>query len=66
MYFDSKPCRVCGSEVDLRARESERVNEPDATVDERVCTNPDCETNTRGSATECATSWLQSSGGAPS
>jgi hypothetical protein len=55
MYFDSKPCRVCGSRVDLRARESERVNEPDATVDERVCTNPDCETNQPGRQADAPT-----------
>ena len=48
MYFDSKPCQVCGSEVDLRPRESPRVNEPDATVDERVCTNSGCPTNRKG------------------
>lgn len=48
MYFDNKPCQVCGSEVELRPHEEseprDRV-EPDATVDDRVCTNPDCPTN---------------------
>jgi hypothetical protein len=57
MYFDSKPCTVCGSDVRLVAHgtvaESEgRVGDPDgfvgdadSTVDDRVCTNPDCPTN---------------------
>lgn len=62
MYFDSAPCRVCGSEVSLRARRpaaepdgTEHVGRPDgyvgdgdSTVDERVCGNPDCPTNTVG------------------
>jgi hypothetical protein len=50
VYFDSKPCQVCGSEVRLRAQgESTRLREPDpdGTVDERVCTNPECATNTQ-------------------
>ncbi|GAA4697776.1 hypothetical protein [Nocardioides conyzicola] len=58
MYFDSAPCSVCGSEVRLVARSApptpsgEPVGDPegfvgdgDSTVDERVCTNPDCPTN---------------------
>jgi hypothetical protein len=58
MYFDSKPCSVCGSEVRLEARSAPasstdaQVGDPDgyvgdgdSTVDERVCTNPDCPTN---------------------
>jgi len=59
MYFDTKPCSVCGSPVRLRPRTSPPestttgpVGEPDgvvgdgdSTVDERVCTNSDCETN---------------------
>ena len=59
MYFDSKPCDVCGSEVRLRARptpvDDERhprvgpvdgvVGDADSTVDERVCTNPECPTH---------------------
>lgn len=59
MYFDEKPCQVCGSEVRLRARDGSDVVEPggpvgpsdgvvggtDPTVDERVCTNPDCRTH---------------------
>ena len=51
MYADSKPCQVCGSDVELRAStrgDLHDVAEPDATVDERVCTNPDCETNEPG------------------
>jgi len=64
MYFDTKPCAVCGSEVRLRARTSppesqaaDPVGEPDgvvgdadSTVDERVCTNSECETNRSGAA----------------
>ena len=57
MYFDSKPCTVCGAEIELRARETP-VEPPsgehpvgprdgvvgggDDTVDLRVCTNPEC------------------------
>ena len=61
MYFDSKPCQVCGSEVELRPRDvdaeqlepaDDPVAEPDATVDDRVCTNPDCETNQAGRASD--------------
>lgn len=57
MYFDSAPCEVCGSDVELRAHESTDtrpdqpvgpadgvVGEADATPDERVCTNPECPT----------------------
>jgi len=47
VYFDNKPCQVCGAEVDLRPRTTLGVAEPDGTVDERICTNPECETNTR-------------------
>lgn len=60
MYFDIKPCRVCGSEVELRAStppDPDEVTAPvgpaegyvgggDETVDDRICTNPDCPTNT--------------------
>jgi hypothetical protein len=58
MYFDSRPCDVCGSEVRLAAREApvvapgDQVGNPDgfvgdgdSAVDERVCTNPACPTN---------------------
>ena len=50
MYADHKPCAVCGSAVELRARTStgDRVAEADPTVDERVCTNPDCPSNRSG------------------
>jgi hypothetical protein len=62
VYFDNKPCAVCGSEVRLRARDTPPSGEPagtvgepdgvvgdaDSTVDERVCTNADCETNSAG------------------
>ena len=66
MYFDVKPCRVCGSEVTLTARRPEdeppvegHVGQPggyvgdgDSTVDARVCTNPDCPTNTTDHTTD--------------
>ena len=46
MYFDTKPCQVCGAEVELRAREHvDETTEPDGTVDERVCTNRECPTH---------------------
>jgi hypothetical protein len=57
MYFDSKPCHVCGSDVRLVERTAPPepegqvgdpdgfVGEADSTVDDRVCTNPDCPTN---------------------
>lgn len=58
MYFDNDPCRVCGSEVELRPRERVDgdpggpvgpadgvVGDADSTPDERVCTNPNCSTN---------------------
>jgi hypothetical protein len=47
VYADTKPCQVCGAEVELRAHrptDTGGVAEPDATVDERVCTNSDCPT----------------------
>ena len=58
MYFDTKPCAVCGSEIELRPAEPDRgdadmpvgpadgvVGGADPTVDERVCRNPACPTN---------------------
>ena len=50
MYFDQKPCRECGSEVELRAKERSDIGGtsdagPDPTVDVRVCTNPACTTH---------------------
>ncbi|MET1059233.1 MAG: hypothetical protein ABWX84_06530 [Nocardioides sp.] len=59
MYFDSKPCTVCGSEVRLTARRESGAADPggpvgepdgivgdaDSTVDVRVCTNAECPTN---------------------
>ncbi|WP_181309794.1 hypothetical protein [Nocardioides campestrisoli] len=44
MYFDHQPCRVCGAEVRVREHTRTVRNEPDSTVDDRVCTNPDCPT----------------------
>jgi len=46
VYFDHKPCQVCGAEVELRPHARLERADPDATVDDRVCTNPDCPTNT--------------------
>jgi hypothetical protein len=59
MYTDNKPCTVCGSPVELRPHEVDEadldapvgpadgvVGTADPTVDERVCTNPDCPSHT--------------------
>ncbi|GEP35105.1 hypothetical protein NSZ01_28730 [Nocardioides szechwanensis] len=49
MYFDNLPCTVCGADIELRAHDASEVRSeknPDGTVDLRVCTNPDCPTNT--------------------
>ena len=59
MYFDTKPCAVCGSRVELRPHDAPDdtaadgpvgpadgvVGTADPTVDDRVCTNPDCPTH---------------------
>ncbi|NYG57365.1 hypothetical protein BJ980_000288 [Nocardioides daedukensis] len=65
MFFDNKPCTVCGSEVELRARDV-ATEEPsgapvgptdgvvgagDETTDERVCTNSACPSNMGNSHT---------------
>ena len=47
VYFDHQHCQVCGAEVRLEPRTEPHAAEADGTVDKRVCTNPDCETNTR-------------------
>lgn len=61
MYFDTSPCSVCGADVELRpAQVPDETGGPvgpsdgyvgaaDSTIDERVCTNPECPTH--GSAT---------------
>lgn len=61
MYFDSKPCSVCGSDVELRPAQVPDdaggpvgpadgfVGDADSTIDERVCTNPDCPTHREAS-----------------
>jgi len=60
VYYDNKPCGVCGSEVRLEAKQPGDLKEPDGpvgpedgyvgggdpTVDKRICTNPDCPTHT--------------------
>lgn len=46
MYFDNRPCDVCGGEVRLEPHQRDKVVEPDGTPDERVCANPECPTNT--------------------
>lgn len=55
VYQDNRPCDVCGSEVRLRAHEATEDpadatvhGDNDSTVDERVCTNPECPTNAGG------------------
>lgn len=61
MYDDVKPCQVCGSAVRLEPHEPPEpdldapvgptdgvVGGGDPTVDDRVCTNPDCATNQAG------------------
>jgi hypothetical protein len=46
VYADSKPCRVCGAEIELsRAEGAASTTEPDDTIDQRTCTNRDCPTN---------------------
>ncbi|WP_296603433.1 hypothetical protein [Nocardioides sp.] len=45
MYSDNRPCDVCGAAVELRPHERLVLNEPDDTVDDRVCTNPECPSN---------------------
>jgi hypothetical protein len=45
VYFDTKPCQVCGADVELRPHARLGENDPDATVDDRVCTNAECPTN---------------------
>ena len=58
MDFDTKPCSVCGSEVELRPASVDEpytdgaagpedgfVGDADSTPDRRVCTNPDCPAN---------------------
>ncbi len=59
MYADTKPCQLCGSEIELRERRASDdlggVAEPDATVDLRVCTNPDCESNQAGRPADAPT-----------
>ena len=45
-YFYCRPCLTCGAAVVGNPRTStDDVTEPDGTVDERACTNPDCPTN---------------------
>lgn len=47
MYFDNQPCRVCGAEVRLREHRTRRSEkDPDGTIDDRVCTDDGCPTNT--------------------
>ncbi len=58
MYQDNRPCEVCGAEVRLSGDPDDRslsVNEPDDTVDERICTNQDCATNQPGRSVDAPT-----------
>jgi len=63
VYDDVRPCAVCGSPVRLEPREVAEapddapvgpsdgvVGTADPTVDERVCTNPDCPSHRDGGA----------------
>jgi len=53
MYYDNKPCAACGAEVDLSpARSVEVTTEPDGTIDQRTCTNPECPADRAGSRAE--------------
>ena len=59
MYYDSKPCQVCGAQVELRAATPDDIPELDGpvgpsdgyvgsgvpTIDARICANPDSPTN---------------------
>jgi hypothetical protein len=52
MYFDNKPCEVCGAEIELSPAASvEDTSAPDATIDTRTCTNPECPTRRAGQRT---------------
>jgi hypothetical protein len=55
MYHDNRPCDVCGSEVRLTSHRTLTVHEPDDTVDERICTNPGCPTNSADLGPDTAT-----------
>jgi hypothetical protein len=55
VYFDNKPCQVCGSEVRLEAHDASDPRtepDPDRTTDLRICTNPDCATHQEGETRE--------------
>jgi hypothetical protein len=48
MYFDTRPCDVCGAAVRLEPRDGSTTDtdvDPDATIDQRVCTSADCPTH---------------------
>jgi hypothetical protein len=59
IYFDTKPCQVCGADVELRPRGAADapggggsvgpadgvVGDADSTIDARICTNADCRTH---------------------
>ncbi|MCW2832853.1 MAG: hypothetical protein JWN68_806 [Nocardioides sp.] len=64
MYFDVKPCAVCGSDVSLGPRDAPVqgdgdpvgpadgiVGGADGTTDRRVCSNSDCPTRPEGGPT---------------
>lgn len=55
MYQDQRPCRVCGSPIELRPHRATEdpaqatvQGDNDSTVDERVCTDGACPTNAGG------------------
>ncbi len=48
MYSDNRPCDICGSDVRLTQHRTATYEKSDDTVDERICTNPDCDSNRGG------------------
>lgn len=58
MYQDNRACEVCGAEVRLEGKSGDSeltVHQPDDTVDQRVCTKSDCETNQPNRAPDAPT-----------
>ena len=54
MYTDTKPCQVCGAEIELGpATAAASTTEPDGPIDERTRTNPDCPTHRPPERTAC-------------
>jgi hypothetical protein len=47
MSDNSDPCKVCGGPVRVRHIPTPTLADANAVFDQRVCLNPDCETNER-------------------